>query len=97
MRIDRAVTRMSSGQVAKRPIVDRQTPVKTLSSLVVGKMLPPPQIFSYEQYYFSQRGINFEQIAQTVKGVGSRRGLFKEHSCFSSQFTIEANKCTENT
>ena len=37
MRTDRAVKRMSSDQVAKRPIVDRQTPVKTLPSLAVGK------------------------------------------------------------
>ena len=32
MRTDRAVTRPSSERVAKRPIVDRQTPVKTLPS-----------------------------------------------------------------
>ena len=32
MRTDRAVTRMSSERIAKRPIVDRQTPVKTLPS-----------------------------------------------------------------
>ena len=39
MRTDRAVTRLRSEQVAMRPIVDRQTPVKTLSSLAVGKKL----------------------------------------------------------
>ena len=33
---DRAVTRMSSGRVALRRTVDRQTPVKTLPSLAVG-------------------------------------------------------------
>ena len=33
---DRAITRMSSDRVAMRPIVDRQTPVKTLPSLAVG-------------------------------------------------------------
>ena len=32
MRTDRAVTRPSSKRVAMRPIVDRQTPVKTLPS-----------------------------------------------------------------
>ena len=36
MRTDRAVTRMTSDRVAIRPIVDRQTPVKTLPSLAVG-------------------------------------------------------------
>ena len=36
MLTDRAVTRPSSEPVAMRPIVDRQTPVKTLPSLVVG-------------------------------------------------------------
>ena len=36
MRTDRAVTRMSSDRVATRPIVDGQTPVKTLPSLAVG-------------------------------------------------------------
>ena len=36
MRTDRAVTRSSSERVATRPIVDRQTPVKTLPSLAVG-------------------------------------------------------------
>ena len=37
MRTDRAVTTMSSDRVAMRLIVDRQTPVKTLPSLAVGK------------------------------------------------------------
>ena len=37
MRTDRAVRRPSSEPVAVRPIVDRQTPVKTLPSLAVGK------------------------------------------------------------
>ena len=37
MRINRVVTRVSSDQVAMRPIVDRQTPVKTLPFLAVGK------------------------------------------------------------
>ena len=37
MRTDRAVTRMSSESVAMRLIVNRQTPVKTLPSLAVGK------------------------------------------------------------
>ena len=32
MRADRAVTTLSSERVAMRPIVDRQTPVKTLPS-----------------------------------------------------------------
>ena len=36
MRTDRAVTRPSSEPVFMRPIVDRQTPVKTLPSLAVG-------------------------------------------------------------
>ena len=36
MHTDRAVTRPSSEPVAMRPIVDRQTPVKTLPSLTVG-------------------------------------------------------------
>ena len=36
MRTDRAVTRTSSERVASRPIVDRQTPMKTLP-LAVGK------------------------------------------------------------
>ena len=36
MRTDRALTRPSSDRVAMRPIVDRQTPVKTLPSLAVG-------------------------------------------------------------
>ena len=36
MRTDRAVTRPSSEPVSMRPIVDRQTPVKTLPSLAVG-------------------------------------------------------------
>ena len=35
MRTDRAVTRPSSEPVFMRPIVDRQTPVKTLPSLAV--------------------------------------------------------------
>ena len=35
MRTDRAVRRPSSEPVAVRPIVDRQTPVKTLPSLAV--------------------------------------------------------------
>ena len=34
---DRAVTWPSSEPVSMRPIVDRQTPVKTLPSLAVGK------------------------------------------------------------
>ena len=37
MRTDRAVTRTSSERVAIRPIEDRQTSVKTLPSLAVGK------------------------------------------------------------
>ena len=37
MRTDRAVTRMTGDQVVMRLIVDRQTPVKTLPSLAVGK------------------------------------------------------------
>ena len=37
MRADRAAIRMSSDQLAMRSIVDRQTPVKTLPSLAVGK------------------------------------------------------------
>ena len=37
MRTDRAVRRPSSEPVAVTPIVDRQTPVKTLPSLAVGK------------------------------------------------------------
>ena len=37
IRTDRAITRMTSDRVAKRPIVDRQTRVKTLPSLAVGK------------------------------------------------------------
>ena len=37
MRTDRAVTRPNSEPVSTRPIVDRQTPVKTLRSLAVGK------------------------------------------------------------
>ena len=37
MRTDRAVTRSSSERVAARLIVDRQTPVKILPSLTVGK------------------------------------------------------------
>ena len=36
MPIDRTVTRESSEPVAMRPIVDTQTPVKTLPSLAVG-------------------------------------------------------------
>ena len=36
MRTDRAVIRMSSDRGAMKPIVDRQTPVKTLPSLAVG-------------------------------------------------------------
>ena len=36
MRTDRALTRPSSDRVAMKPIVDRQTPVKTLPSLAVG-------------------------------------------------------------
>ena len=39
MRTDRAITRLSSDRVAMRPIVERQTPVKTLPSLAVGKYL----------------------------------------------------------
>ena len=35
MHSDRAVTRPSSEPVSMRPIVDRQTPVKTLPSLAV--------------------------------------------------------------
>ena len=35
MRTDRAVTRLSSEPVSIRPIVDRQTPVKTFPSLAV--------------------------------------------------------------
>ena len=34
---DRAITSMTSDRVAKRPIVDRQTRVKTLPSLAIGK------------------------------------------------------------
>ena len=37
MRTDHAVTRMSNDRVVMRPIVDRQTPIKTLLSLAVGK------------------------------------------------------------
>ena len=37
MRTDRAVTRPNSEPVSMKPIVDRQTPVKTLPSLAVGK------------------------------------------------------------
>ena len=37
MRTDRAITRPSSEPVGMRPIVDRQTPVKTLPSLAVVK------------------------------------------------------------
>ena len=37
MRTDHAVTRPNSESARMRPIVDRQTPVKTLSSLAVGK------------------------------------------------------------
>ena len=37
MHTDRAATRPSSEPVSMRPIVDRQTPVKTLPSLAVGK------------------------------------------------------------
>ena len=37
MRTDRPVTRPNSERVAMRSIVDRQTPVKTLPSLSVGK------------------------------------------------------------
>ena len=36
MRTDRKVTMMSSDRVAMMPIVNRQTPVKTLPSLAVG-------------------------------------------------------------
>ena len=36
MHTDRAITRPSSESVSMRPIVDRQTPVKTLPSLAVG-------------------------------------------------------------
>ena len=36
MRTDRAITRPSSEPISMRPIVDRQTPVKTLHSLTVG-------------------------------------------------------------
>ena len=41
MRTDRVVTRPSSEPVAMRPIVDKQKPVKTLPSLVVGKDVWP--------------------------------------------------------
>ena len=37
MRTDRTVRKQSSEPVAVRLIVDRQTPVKTLPSLAVGK------------------------------------------------------------
>ena len=37
MHTDRAVTRPSREPVAMRPIVDRQTPVKTVSSSAFGK------------------------------------------------------------
>ena len=39
MRTNRAVTRPSSEPVSMRPIVDRQTPVKTLPSFAVGNKL----------------------------------------------------------
>ena len=39
MLTDRAITRPSREPVGKRPIVDRQTPVKTLPSLAVGKIV----------------------------------------------------------
>ena len=37
MRTNRAVARPSSEPISMRPIVDRQTPVKTLPSLAIGK------------------------------------------------------------
>ena len=37
MHSDRAVTKLNSEPVSMRPIVDRQTPMKTLTSLAVGK------------------------------------------------------------
>ena len=37
MHTDHAVSRLSSEPVSMRPIVDRQTPMKTLPSLAVGK------------------------------------------------------------
>ena len=42
MRTDRAVGRSSSGPVGVRPIVDRQTPVKTLPSIALGKNINTP-------------------------------------------------------
>ena len=50
MRTDPAATSMSSDRVAIRPIVDRQTPVRTLPSLAVGrkKLLVVTKLFNTE-------------------------------------------------
>ena len=53
MRTDRAVTRPSSEPVGMRPIVDRQTPVKTLPSLAVGNKKETPIDIALHSFPYS--------------------------------------------
>ena len=54
MRTDRAVTRPNSELVSMRPIVDRQTPVKTLPSLAVGNNSSSPvKLEPFEEAVFA--------------------------------------------
>ena len=54
MRTDRTVTRPSSELVSMRPIVDRQTPVKTLPSLAVGNNSSSPvKLEPFEEAVFA--------------------------------------------
>ena len=69
MHTDHAVPRLSSELVAMRPTVDRQTPVKTLPSLAVGKHMDPIQIarssdMTRETNFYLHNDIRWDTVRQ---------------------------------
>ena len=82
MRTDRAVTGPSSEPVAIRLIVDRQTPVKTLSTLVVGNKIAhynkAHSLVAKMQYL-----IIFDKQVETK--ISERFGEFEYH-CFDPYY-----------
>ena len=71
MRTNRAVTGMSSERVAVRPIVDRQTPVKTLPSFAVGN-----STFNNEMLRYLLQNLNITAILK----LHSEQAKAKTHS-----------------
>ena len=70
MHTDRVATRMSSDQVAMRPIVDRQAPVIILPSLAIGIRKQPT--ITPRMHYFVQTYDLMHAIHEINKSSGDK-------------------------